>query len=179
MVNVVANANGPAIVTTLYERCYVPVSSVYAHGGGVAMLRHVGQGGVRTDAPTSGWLRRSSVHVADGCVGALAHVIATNSNRPTEPFKGYANAHLVRALTPIASLGGSDSLRRLHLRSLPWHAAATGRSGGCLNSETYQTHDTETSEAMVGCAVADMLSVVKRGVRADPCAADRGTRRAA
>jgi len=160
MIKVITDKGGPAIATNLYERYYVPASTLYAHGSGPAMLRHVGRAGAPTEAPSSGWLRRSAVHVVDGCVAVLAHVVATNSGRPAEPFVAYADAHLICALPPIASMGGSDSLRRLRPRSFPRAFRGYRTIQRYFNSETYQIDDRETSDAVIRSAVADMLSAV-------------------
>jgi hypothetical protein len=162
MVDLVLKANGPDVVTNLYERYYIPASSLYAHGGGMAMLRQVDHSGAPAKRPYSGWLRRSAVHVTDGCVAALAYVVAKNGDRPTEPFEAYADAHLRRALTPIASMGGGDSLRSLQPKSLPRAYRGYRTAQAYLRSETYESDDTETSQAIVGAAVGDMLSLVRR-----------------
>ena len=102
MIKVIIDKGGPPIAKDLYERYYISASTLYAHGSGAAMLRHVGRAGAPTEAPSSLWLRRSAVHVVDGCVAVLANVVATNSGQPAEVFVPYANAHLLRALPPIA-----------------------------------------------------------------------------
>jgi hypothetical protein len=162
MIKVIIDKGGPPIATNLYERYYISASTLYAHGSGAAMLRHVGRAGALTEAPSSGWLRRSAVHVVDGCVAELAKIVATNSGRPAEVFVPYANAHLVRALPPIASMGGGDLFSSMRPRSFPraFHGYRTVQR--YLNSQSRQTDDSDTSEAVIRAAIVDMLSMIKR-----------------
>jgi len=161
MVEVIIGNDGPIIARNLYERYYVPASALYAHGGVAAMLRHVDSHGAQTEAPETGWLLRSAVHVADGCVAELAMVIAGATGRPVEPFERYAKVHLSRAMPPVASIGGGGLLRSLNLKSLPRALRGIRTLRRYLNSDTRRTDSSETAESVIAAAMKDAISLSK------------------
>jgi hypothetical protein len=65
MADVVAVKTGHAFAKDLYDRFYIPLSTLFAHASGLALLRHVAPNDQLEDEPTGVWTRRSAAHVAD------------------------------------------------------------------------------------------------------------------
>ena len=86
----------------LYADFYVQLSSLYIHGGPLALLRHVHSGTLKTrERPYSAWNRRSAVHLADAMVGLLASTIAGENHRDQSLFEEYRAIHLEATWKPV------------------------------------------------------------------------------
>ena len=59
-------------------------------------------------------------------------------------------------------MGGSNSLSSMRPRSFPRAFNGYRTIQRYLNSQSRQTDDSDTSEAVIRAAIADMLSVIKR-----------------
>jgi len=101
MAQLVRDKSGADLGTDLHQRIYSPLSTFFAHSNGLALLRHVKKDGTISVRPSYPWSTRSAARIADGSVGVLAAVVASRSNRPTQVFIDYMNAHLKRALVPL------------------------------------------------------------------------------
>jgi hypothetical protein len=139
MAELVTQRTGHQLGHDLYHRLYVPLSTFFAHGNGLAMLRHVRQDGSVRIQPAHPWVRRSSVRVADASVGILALAIAGRSGVSPDRFVAYADAHIKRALAPLfvaAAQGtGAGSLRLARLPAA-YRAIIAGRD--YYESEEYK-----------------------------------------
>jgi hypothetical protein len=111
---VISKALGDApFPVNLYWRMYVPLSELFVHASGIALLRHVGAKSEILSRPVYPWSRRCAVRTADGCMALVASAIAHETERPTERLAKYADDHLNRALAPLAVASGKDLLRVL------------------------------------------------------------------
>ncbi|MHB8289683.1 MAG: hypothetical protein ACYDEY_10680 [Acidimicrobiales bacterium] len=119
MADVVANAAKYELTRDLYGRFYVPLSTLFAHGNGLALLRHVRSDASLRDRPVYPWARRSAVRTADACVGILALAVATRSGLAVDEFANYANAHMKRALVPLPIMAGQGRWTSIRLRLVP------------------------------------------------------------
>jgi len=81
MADVLTHRTGAAWNTTLYDQLYIPLSEMFAHPSGVALLRHVGRDARLTDIPDRWRTRRSAIHTVDTCTSHLAWAIATDASR--------------------------------------------------------------------------------------------------
>lgn len=106
MVDCVNAIDSAGDVGSLYRRFYIPTSNFFAHANAASLLRHTGRAGKIKTRPGRAWTRRSPARVADASVGILAEAVAKSSAKPAERFCRYADAHLRRAVTPLAVLAG-------------------------------------------------------------------------
>lgn len=103
---VIDAATGTADSSVLYDAFYPALSTFYAHGRGLALLRQVGRRGRIRRQPQRAWGRQSPLHLADALVAQLAAALAERSGAMTDDFVAYAEAHRKRVVVPILSLGG-------------------------------------------------------------------------
>lgn len=104
---------------SLYRRFYVPTSEFFVHANAMSLLRHVQPNGQLHEQPLFPWTRRSAVHVCDACLAILGAAIARQSETPSRALDQYSEAHLVRAVTPIAAVAGSGFRRSATRLRLP------------------------------------------------------------
>jgi hypothetical protein len=102
----------------LYDRFYRPSSAYSVHGGGLALLRHVGEDGRLTRRPQRTWARRSPVRIADFCVGALTANMARRAGTPSRLADAYTERHLSRTLTPMVAMSSPGFTTILAPRNL-------------------------------------------------------------
>jgi hypothetical protein len=114
----VSQAIGDPLVTNLYWRVYVPVSTFFVHANGVTLLRHVSSSGKLLDEPEFPWARRCALRTADGCMGLLALAVAARKKEPQNDLAVYAQAHMDRALAPLAIMSGKSFGRALGPKNL-------------------------------------------------------------
>jgi hypothetical protein len=96
-------AVGPE-VRKLYLAFYVPLSTLVAHGSGLALLRHVDAKGQATEDASAACGHRTAVHTADTCVGLLAKELAASTNQASDTFRAYADDHRKRMVTPVVTM---------------------------------------------------------------------------
>ena len=119
MANAVKKTTGHSFAIDLYERLYIPLSMLYAHPTGVALQRHVGRSNRLKSKPARVWTKRSMQHAVDTCMAGLALAIAKRTDAESASLVEYADAHLTRAIAPIATMGGRAVLDGLHWTKLP------------------------------------------------------------
>lgn len=106
MVEAVDKASSGGEAEMLYRAYYAPLSALYAHGGGTALLRHVDHADRVSFRPTTPWFYRSALHITDSCVALLASKIAGAVGADSAVFDRYYEAHRSRTITPVAAIGG-------------------------------------------------------------------------
>jgi len=114
-----ANASGEPAATILYNQLYRPLSTLFAHSRGLALLRHVGWDGKLKDRPDSPWVRRSAARTADACVGVLAAAVAEHQGTQNVAFSKYANDHWRRVVHPITTIGWMGILHSVKWTRIP------------------------------------------------------------
>jgi hypothetical protein len=119
MVVAVDKAAGDDIAEMLYRAYYTPLSTFYAHGGGLSLLRHVGPGDHVTERPVAPWFHRSALNITDSSAALLATRVARAAGRDSEIFDRYYEAHRSRTITPVFAVGGRGLARAIRWRELP------------------------------------------------------------
>jgi hypothetical protein len=104
---------------SLYRRFYVPTSTFFVHANAASLLRHVRADDRLTSRPLVPWTRRSAVRISDACVGILADAVAHSAGQPSAAFDEYANAHMMRAFTPMAVVAGRGLRHTMKLKEMP------------------------------------------------------------
>jgi hypothetical protein len=99
---------GRSFARSLYFRYYGPLSSLFAHSGGLALLRQV-RGGDVAETPGRAWNRRAAIRLVDASVGALAAEIAIAKKAPSDLFAEYCDAHLRRAFIPLLTFARTSA----------------------------------------------------------------------
>ena len=116
MVEHIDTATGGTAAVRLYRWFYGPASTFFVHANAASLLRHVKADNSLSDRPVVPWARRSTVRLADGCVGLLAGAIANASGQPSGDFAAYAEAHISRVLPPMVVFAGKGIARKGGLR---------------------------------------------------------------
>jgi hypothetical protein len=111
--------HGLVLATGLYQRYYVPLSHLFGHAYGFALMRHVRPDGSLHPRPAFPWIRRSAARMADGCTAVLAASIADNAGSPSALFHRTATAHLDRLLTPALVFAVKGAFRSGRWREFP------------------------------------------------------------
>jgi len=111
--------HGLVLATGLYHRYYVPLSHLFAHPYGFALMRHVRPDGTLHRQPAFPWVRHSAARMADGCAAVLAASIADKAGTSSELFHRSATAHLDRLLTPALVFAVKGSFRSGPWREFP------------------------------------------------------------
>lgn len=119
MAEVVSAKTGEPFATDVYHRLYVPLSTLFPHATGFALLRHVRSNNQLDNEPTRVWSIRSATHTTDACVARLAHALAERTERSETQFAGYANAHMSRTVTPVAAMTTRAMIRSVRWSKLP------------------------------------------------------------
>ncbi len=96
---------------SLYRRFYVPTSEFFVHANATSLLRHVLPDDQLSERPTFPWTRRSALHVCDACVAILAGAIPAGVAGSPGSLAQYAEAHMIRAVTPLGAIAGSGFRR--------------------------------------------------------------------
>lgn len=148
MVSAVDDAHGDETAMMLYRAYYAPLSTLYAHGGGVALLRHV-DGDKIAHRPATYWSNRSALHVVDSCVGLLAARLATASGTVSETFQQYHDAHRDRTVTPLTVMALGSFRRAIKWRSVVGSVRAGRQLRDYLHSGRASFDDAETQERTI------------------------------
>ena len=119
MANIVAAGTKESFATDAYHRLYVPLSTLFAHPSGLALLRHVKSDDQLTERPIPGWSIRSALHTSDACIARLALAIAERRHVAGGSFLRYANAHISRSITPVSLIAGRSMIRGMRWAKLP------------------------------------------------------------
>lgn len=106
MARIVARDSDHTLVTDLYERLYIPLSTVYAHPTGASLERHATRKLKLSERPAHGWTARSMCHAVDTCMAALALALAQRAGADQTKLVSYANAHMSRTAPPIVAISG-------------------------------------------------------------------------
>lgn len=141
MAEAITRATEDRTTLDLYERFFSSSSTLVAHGGGLALLRHVDRSGGPSIQPSRAWMRRSAAHVADACVAILADALAQSVGADRDQYATYADAHLKRAMPPITSSGGEGVLRGFRWRALPATRKSVRGLRGYLDSPEFAADD--------------------------------------
>ena len=109
---------GPKGARQLYESVYQPLSAAFAHGSGVALMRHVRQDDRLISRAHFPWVKRSPAHVADACAGLLCAVLTGGAVHPSHRrFVSYADHHAAYVSTVIGGMAVGHAFRH-SVRSL-------------------------------------------------------------
>lgn len=119
MAQAVTRKTSVPFATELYVRLYIPLSTLFAHPTGVAMLRHVGADRQLRDRPDRCWSKRAALHGTDVCTAQLALAIAEQAGMSSAPFLEYAKAHMERTAHPIMTMTSRRALRSIRLSRVP------------------------------------------------------------
>jgi hypothetical protein len=135
------SAGGPPAATNLYERLYVPLSSLYSHTSAASLARHSGgrKHGVHY-RPRRAWSLSSSADAVDACVGILAASIADAGTQEQAAFVGYAERHLGRVMAPALVLAAGQFVRSVRPARIPLAINA------CLKTRRYLRSDEARSD---------------------------------
>jgi len=149
-----------SIAVDLYRRIYVPLSSFFAHGTGIALLRHVtARDEVRT-RPMFPWSLRSSIHTADACMGILATHLSASRRQDNVLFVEYANAHWARTLLPVVATFGRSIPRGLQWSKLPHALMTIWALRRYLSSDGVAHDSSDVREARVRADVERLVEVL-------------------
>jgi hypothetical protein len=119
MADAITKAQGQAFATDLYQRTYVPASTLFAHASALSLLRHVTMNDKLRPDPDFWWTRRAALRLVDSCTGVLAEELAQRDGRESKDFVDYANAHLARSLAPLIVMLVKMARNGLHWLKLP------------------------------------------------------------
>lgn len=89
----IKRTGGTPAAQQLYDTYWAALSSNFAHGTGVSLLRHVNGNDELTDEAAFPWVKRSPAHLADLCVGVLCSVVAGSEHPDYRLFTDYATCH--------------------------------------------------------------------------------------
>jgi len=163
MARAVVSVSMRPAATILYDKAYRPLSTLFAHSRGLALLRHVGPDGNLVDRPQFPWLRRSAARVADTCVGVMAGAVARSQGTPAETFDQYADDHWRRMMHPFIAIGSKGSLRCLDWRNLPKAWAQIKEARKYYNSEQAQHDPAELIEERIRKVYQAVLKILNPG----------------
>ncbi|MGA2037615.1 MAG: hypothetical protein ABSH04_08550, partial [Acidimicrobiales bacterium] len=115
----VQKVGSPIGASQLYKRVYRPTSSFFAHGSGLAILRHVDRNDQIRDKPSYPWAKRSPAHTSDACVGLLAALLAGPEHPDFKLFSEFADWHCSRVAPVVMAIGGKGILQTVHVSRVP------------------------------------------------------------
>lgn len=164
MATLIVDANLRKIAGDLYTRLYAPLSIFYAHPTGLALNRHVGRDDHLLEHPEPVWTARSMRHTVDACMAALAIALARSTGADEDLLVAYADAHITRAVSPIAALGGRAALSGLDWSRLPRALRVFGRLRHYYDSGDAARDSFEARKRLTRDAYDDMLELL--GARA-------------
>jgi hypothetical protein len=145
----VASVSMKPAATILYDQAYRPLSTLFAHSRGLALLRHVGPDGKLLDHPEFPWLRRSAARISDACVGVLAEAVAHSQSSPADTFGSYADDHWRRVMHPFTAMGSKGMLQSTDWRKIPKVWVIIKEIRRYYNSEQAQHDPAELVEARI------------------------------
>jgi hypothetical protein len=160
MARLVGDCTGDRFATDLYERYYIPLSTLSAHPTGLALLRHVDRRDRTTRSGSRVWSRRSAKHLADACAGRLATAVAADRRGTLEPFAAYANAHTSRSITPLAAITAGSFANNIRWRKIPAAYRSLSAFRRYYHSDAADTDPRDVSRARAREALGDALAVV-------------------
>lgn len=160
MAEAITRATDDRTTLDLYERFFSSSSTLVAHGGGLALLRHVGRSGGPSIKPSRAWLRQSAVHVADACVAVLADALAQRVNADRDQYATYTDAHLKRAMPPITSIGGEGALRGFRWRAMPAARGSVRQLRGYLESPEFAADDDGRRASKIRPIASELFALV-------------------
>jgi hypothetical protein len=156
MAEQVANEDDAPFAKALYFPLYVPLSELFVHANGVALLRHV-TGDQLTDTPDRYWTRRSALNTIDTCTAYLAFAIARDKGQPTKPFRPYLHAHAARMFAPVVTMFVSYSRRMIKFSEVVKLPGSLAKLRSA--SATFSTRDSsEEREAYLTNTIRKLLS---------------------
>lgn len=142
MIELIMNQGGGPALPSLHSSYYLAISSFYAHGGPLALSRHVRLNTSKTLArPYRVWSRRSAKNMVDALVGVLALQLSGADSLDREVFTEYANVHWPLAWKPWRFLAAGFMATKVRVRHLPAavtqlrHLRAVSGSGGSFSAE--------------------------------------------
>jgi hypothetical protein len=153
LIKEIAESGGSNGAAQLYDRVYRPLSSMYAHGSGLALSRHVAHDDTLRKKPLFPWARRSPSHTASTCVGLLAAQIAGVDHPSYAMLDNYANWHWRRVTPVVASLSLKGALKSCHWTELPRARRALREASSFLHSPQGAEASKESKRAVVRPAV--------------------------
>jgi hypothetical protein len=118
MAEKIDTVTGGTVAVDLYFRLYVPTSTFFVHASATSLLRHVKADGRLANRPANPWARRSTVRLADACVGILAAAIARQDGTASDLFIAYAEPHLQRVMAPMMVATGKNMIRLFELKQM-------------------------------------------------------------
>lgn len=166
MAQAVDRADQSNTATMLYRAYYAPLSTLYAHGGGIALLRHVGRGGRATERPAKPWFHRSALHIIDSSVALLASHAARGAGDATA-FDAYYEAHRGRTITPLFAVGGRNFTKAIRLPALPASLRAARHLKAYLASDVATTDPPTEVDAKVRDLVAQCFACLRQPAGGD------------
>lgn len=119
MADIVGKKTGLTVASDLYARLYTPLSILYAHPHGMALQRHVGPHDRIQEEPDRVWTAASMRHSVDACMAYLALAIGAKTSNKQTTLARYADAHMTRAVSPVAAMGGRAVIRGFGWSKLP------------------------------------------------------------
>jgi hypothetical protein len=157
MAQAVAAHTGTPVATELYFNLYAPLSNLFMHPSGLALMRHVLPDDTLRERPDRFWSRRAALHAIDACVAQLATAVAAETGQSTVPFADYAHAHMSRTPHPVMTMTARRSLR--HVR--PWRIPKALRALRALQrAQTDGEHSAETTEAKIAFIEAGVNAII-------------------
>jgi hypothetical protein len=135
----VVEQGGPPEAKQLYERVYIPASSLFAHGSGLALLRHTGPGDRIRGTASTPWSRHSPAHTADACVGLLGALIAGGDDPRSKELIAYADWHWRRVAPIVLALGSKGVAAHLRPGNVQRAVAALREIITYLESDAFAT----------------------------------------
>lgn len=148
MVSAIDAAAGDDKAEMLYRAYYAPLSTLYAHGGGMALLRHVKNDKI-TDRPAKSWLKRSALHIVDSCLGLLAARLAHTRGAEPAAFNAYYEAHRGRTITPLFTMAGANAGTAINWPQVPASVLAGWRLRTYLSSGQAARDDDRVREKTI------------------------------
>jgi hypothetical protein len=118
MARQVSEVSTDSLTTDLYKRLYIPLSTLFTHANGLALLRHVPKKHVKIK-PAYPWAKRSAARTADACVGVLAAEIAGPTHVAFGYLRKYGLDHSRRVVPPLPAMVGRQAATTLKLRLVP------------------------------------------------------------
>jgi hypothetical protein len=112
MVVAVDKAAGDDIGEMLYSAYYTPLSTFFAHSGGLSLLRHVGPDHRITERPVAPWFHHSALNITDSSVALLAARVACTAGRDSE-ISTAITKRTAAGDHPVFAIGGRG-LARAH-----------------------------------------------------------------
>jgi hypothetical protein len=89
----------------MYDRLYVPLSTMHAHASGLVLLRHVAPDDRPVVRPLRTWPARSALHAVDASVALLARALLPGGHPAAPVVDAYADAHMTSTAAPVAVMG--------------------------------------------------------------------------